>query len=83
MRRLEPAWSARLSAEADLLPALLGGLVGGVSHVVLDAIMHWDMHPLRPWSQANPLLSAPFPIHLACVAMGVIGVALYATRRSR
>lgn len=58
--------------------AIAGTFVGTYSHVFLDSIMHSDMHPLAPLSQANVLLSA-IPtelLHVVCVLSGVVGMLL-------
>lgn len=41
---------------ATRLTALASALAGTLSHVALDSIMHSDIAPLAPWSQANALL---------------------------
>jgi membrane-bound metal-dependent hydrolase YbcI (DUF457 family) len=48
------------------------------SHIVLDGIMHADMHPLAPWSAANPLLHlvSLSALHWACIISGIAGVLL-------
>lgn len=57
------------------LAAGTGAYVGTFSHVLLDAVMHPDMHPWWPLSQDNPLLGA-IPVgwlHVSCVVLGVLG----------
>jgi hypothetical protein len=58
--------------------AFVGALVGTYSHVALDSIMHSDMLPLAPLSEANGLLAIMSigGLHLLCVLSGVLGVAL-------
>jgi membrane-bound metal-dependent hydrolase YbcI (DUF457 family) len=58
-----------------LSTALFGGLVGGLTHPLLDAVMHPDLRPFWPASLANPFLDAigVGALHLSCVASGVIG----------
>lgn len=66
---LEPESFARL-------PAIAGAFVGTVSHVILDSIMHFDISPLAPWSNANTLLGL-IPIealHQFCILAGLFGV---------
>ena len=58
--------------------AIAGAFVGTYSHVFLDSVMHADMHPLAPLSQANALLRA-IPtglLHVVCVLSGVAGMLL-------
>ena len=58
--------------------AVLSGVFGGVFHSVLDGIMHEDMRPLRPFSDANPLygLVSLRVLYLFCVITGLVGAAL-------
>jgi hypothetical protein len=64
---------------------LVGGLLGGASHPLLDGIMHWDIQPLRPWSTANPLLGlvGVGALHLFCIVAGVSGLILWMLRSLR
>ena len=73
-----------ISADCALGPSLLGGFFGGVTHPFLDGIMHWDIRPLRPFLDGNPLLGLVGlgMLHLLCVLAAVLGVALLVARRS-
>lgn len=64
--------------EVDPGPALVGGVLGGTTHALLDGVMHSDVRPFLPWSGANPLLgTVGLPaLHLACVGAGLLGLAL-------
>ena len=83
-------WIARRAWLPDLfhwrrltLPQVaLGAALGAWSHVLLDSVMHDDIQPLWPFSDANPLLGAiPLgPLHLACLCLGALGLAVAATR---
>jgi hypothetical protein len=80
------AWLARprdvvpeaLAAEYRLPVAVLSGIFGGIFHSVLDGIMHADIRPFRPFSQANPLygLVSVEILYLFCIITGVVGAAL-------
>jgi hypothetical protein len=72
-----------LTGEFETVPVFVGSLVGGLSHSVLDGIMHADIQPLRPFSEANPLLGSLdlFNLHLACVVTGFLGAAILTIRR--
>jgi hypothetical protein len=67
----------------------IGALLGTFTHVLLDGIMHSDLHPFAPWSQLQPWwrLVSIGTLHLSCVVAGVIGVAGWTVvawrRRSR
>jgi len=65
--------------------ATLTVLLGAWSHVVLDAIMHADMRPFAPFSDANPFLQmvSTATLHQICLISGLIGVILIAGRYFR
>ena len=67
-----------LAAEVRASPAFAGGLVGGLSHPLLDGIMHADIMPFRPFTFDNPLLHVLDVglLHVACFASGVLGMVL-------
>ncbi len=54
---------------------VFGGLLGAWSHVMLDSVMHADVRPLAPFSEANGLyLWMPLPeLHLLLAGLGVLG----------
>jgi membrane-bound metal-dependent hydrolase YbcI (DUF457 family) len=80
------AWFARprdvvsevWAAEYRLPIAVLSGIFGGLFHSVLDGMIHADMHPFRPFSDANPLfgLVSVRMVYLFCVLTAVVGAAL-------
>jgi len=60
--------------------ATLAAFVGTYSHVFLDSIMHADLRPFAPLSEANPMLHIipVYLLHLLCIASGIVGaVALW------
>jgi membrane-bound metal-dependent hydrolase YbcI (DUF457 family) len=63
-------------------PALLGGVLGGASHALLDALMHADIRPFLPLSALNPLLGVVSlgTLHLMCAGAGVVGLAVLGWR---
>lgn len=86
-------WNARLSlARARWLEvaptispmvAIASALVGTLSHVFLDSIMHADIRPWWPFSEANGLrgaISTP-ALEWLCVASGVLGIVSLVARR--
>jgi len=80
------AWIARprdvipeaLAAEYRLPIAVMSGIFGGIFHSVLDGIMHADIRPFRPFTDANPLyeLVSVQILYLFCIVTGVVGAAL-------
>jgi hypothetical protein len=82
-RRSVPADVA--AGELARVPALTGGIVGGLSHSILDAIMHDDVRPFAPFSSANPLLDiVTLPaLHAGLVMAAVIGIVVLSIRATR
>ena len=58
--------------------AIAGAFVGTYSHVFLDSIMHSDMQPLAPLSEANALLHviSVDSLHVVCALGGAFGALL-------
>lgn len=75
----------RFGAELEGRPALLGGVLGGLSQPLLDAVMHADIRPFLPWTEANPLLRIVGldVLHVLCLGTGAVGVAMLGWRRWR
>ena len=71
-----------LAAEFRMPIAVLSGIFGGVFHSVLDGIMHEDIHPFRPFTDANPLfeLVSVRVLYLFCTITGLVGAALLLAR---
>jgi membrane-bound metal-dependent hydrolase YbcI (DUF457 family) len=63
----------------------VGAALGAYSHIVFDSLMHADMRPLAPFSDANPLLGlVPVgALHWFCIIAGLIGLAVTGARRAR
>ena len=76
------AENADLSAEARLGPATVGGLLGGLSHPLLDGLMHRDVQPFMPIITGSPLLGLVDVrhLHLACAAAGAAGLIMLFAR---
>lgn len=74
-----------IRSEVSFRGLMLGGLVGGASHPLLDGIMHSDIRPFSPLSDSNPLLGLAGlgALHLGCVAAGMAGVILLWMRAYR
>jgi membrane-bound metal-dependent hydrolase YbcI (DUF457 family) len=67
-----------IRSESSTIGIWIGGLVGGVSHVLLDSLIYQDVHPFWPWTEANPLLGMVGASVLldACVIAGAIGLVM-------
>jgi hypothetical protein len=57
----------------------VGALYGTFSHLLLDSLMHDDIQPLAPFSQANPLLHivSHDDVYVICTALGLIGLGVW------
>lgn len=64
-----------VQADLAMAPALVGGFIGGISHPMLDGLMHRDVRALRPFSDATwTLPPSEIPaLHVACLLAGVLG----------
>jgi hypothetical protein len=69
-------------ARITWVAAALGAFAGVYSHVLLDSVMHADMRPFAPFSQANPLLRVISldALHALCVTGAILGLAGLAVR---
>ncbi|MBI2898419.1 MAG: hypothetical protein HYY06_33015 [Deltaproteobacteria bacterium] len=79
------AATKRFLAELDppsTAGAWIGALLGGLTHLVLDAVIHGDLQPLAPWSVANPLLvEGSFVwMHAGCAVAAAVGFVRWAWR---
>ncbi len=71
-----------------LLAAITGAVTGSYSQVLLDSVMHSDLRPFTPWSDANGLLGVMSGANLVsiCLALGALGataLAIALVRRRR
>jgi membrane-bound metal-dependent hydrolase YbcI (DUF457 family) len=84
-RVAEAIWLPNIFNWKDLtLPRVIAGaLLGAYTHILFDGLMHADMRPLAPFSDANPLLElVPLgALHWFCIIAGVAGVAVVLARR--
>jgi hypothetical protein len=67
-----------LRSELSSTPIVIGGVAGGTSHSILDAIVHSDVRPFAPLSNANPFYRSleSSTLEAACVVLGTIGLIL-------
>jgi membrane-bound metal-dependent hydrolase YbcI (DUF457 family) len=68
--------------DLTLMSVAIGAALGAYSHVVLDSVMHHDIQPWWPFAAGNALVGTiPLgPLHLACMAAGLLGVLVLALR---
>jgi hypothetical protein len=80
--QLWSAWRAapfrRCFPRATVIPyrsAAAGAFIGTYSHVLLDSIVHDDVRPFWPFTEANPFYGVvgSFTLHAACVILGLFG----------
>jgi hypothetical protein len=71
-----------VAAEYRLPIAVYSGIFGGIFHALLDGIMHADMRPFRPFTDANPLygIVSVRVLYLFCIVTGLIGAVLLLAR---
>ena len=67
--------STTAQSEVSVRGVLLGGLAGGISHPLLDGIVHSDVHPLAPFSNQNPFLDivSGGTLEFLCVIAAFLG----------
>ena len=72
--------------QSEALPksaVISGAFFGTLSHVALDSLMHHDMHPLMPFSKANPLLGlvSHDTVYQLCAIAGVLGAVIWSAMK--
>jgi membrane-bound metal-dependent hydrolase YbcI (DUF457 family) len=77
-----PPWPLLVWRRLSVTAVLFGSLAGAWSHVLFDSVMHGDITPLAPFSNANGLYRiVPLEaLHLFCVGAGIVGVGWYVLR---
>ncbi len=62
-----------------------GALLGAGTHLLLDALIHPDVHPLLPLSDSNPVLHVAWTqgVYLGCILSGMAGMLLLLARALR
>lgn len=66
----------------SLSAVAMGAAAGTYSHIVLDSIMHTDITPFAPFSDANPLFRViPLQaLHWFCLGSGVLALLILGVR---
>ncbi len=77
-RPLSPLYESLLLEDgiAGKSPFILAGVMGTVSHVVLDSPLYEDIRPFYPMGE-NPLYDPSLPIYELCTLTLLIGALLY------
>lgn len=76
---IDRKWLEVKNPKVNKFEAVVGGLVGAWSHLILDSIMHQDIKPLWPISSNNLFLSliSPDSILYLCLAMLIAGIIIF------
>lgn len=84
-RRWTVAGAPMPRGDARMGAVLVGGLLGGVSHSLLDGLMHRDVRALRPLAETTWVLepSGVAVLHVSCLIAGLLGAGWMVARRSR
>jgi membrane-bound metal-dependent hydrolase YbcI (DUF457 family) len=80
---IDRKWLEVRNTKINLLEAFLGGLIGALTHILLDSLMHEDIKPLFPFSPNNPFLSliSPNQILYICVGLLFLGAFIFYLRK--
>lgn len=85
--RRAAAWLLRtpLRSEIGTRAIAIGAIAGGVSHPMLDGLMHDDVRPFAPWTDANPWLGLVSleVLHYGCLGCAIVGAIVLALRAGR
>lgn len=83
-RGRDAPWVQATFGPVGFVPAATGAVTGGVSHVLLDAVMHRDLRPFPAWIEGNPLQrdGALVWLHLGCIVAGMAGAFFWLARHA-
>jgi hypothetical protein len=75
-------WIERLKSTRKrrlLIESLFAGVIGGLSHILLDSFMHHDMNPFWPFAEGNALAGSisVATLHTGLGLAGFFGVMLW------
>jgi hypothetical protein len=77
-KRLHPDQKRMLGVDSQISwsVATISGVIGSLSHVALDALMHSDMEPFSPVWDGNPALGliSHQQLYMGCVVAGAVGL---------
>lgn len=68
--------------QLEVMQIFVGATLGAYSHIALDSLMHGDIQPFAPFSEANPLLGIVSldALHGSCVISGIAGIIIVVFR---
>ena len=74
-----------MHSRQQISDSAIAGIVGGVSHVFLDSLMHRDMHPFWPIASGNAFagMVSVGILHIMLAASGVFGIVLWLLTRDK
>ena len=70
-------WLEVRNPKINIFEALLGGLIGGWSHLILDSMMHADIKPLWPLISSNSLLGLLSPDLILYLCLGLLATGIF------
>lgn len=82
LQRADGKYPDALRAEFRLPTSIIGGVLGGISHSLIDSLIYTDFHPFAPLSAQNSLhgLVTPGALSYGLFLAGVIGLVLLVLR---
>ena len=84
LRPTELEWT-KVSQTFTATAIATGGLLGTLSHVAIDSIMHFDVHPWKPFLPGNSIqgLIGIDGLHLWCLGAGLAGGIVMSITRAK
>ena len=81
--KMENIKSFKTEIKINYFSSWIGAIIGALSQLILDSIMHKDMTPLFPFSNQNLFLRivSAENLHYICLGLFVIGVFIYLLKK--
>lgn len=85
LHSIDRKWLEVKNPKINIFQALIGGIIGAWSHLLLDSLMHQDIMPLWPMSSNNLFLSliSPDSILYLCLAMLIAGIIIFYLKKTK
>lgn len=74
---IDRKWLEVRNPKINIFEALLGGLIGAWSHLILDSMMHEDIKPLWPFISSNSLLGLLSPDLILYLCLGLLATGIF------